>query len=156
MNSFGRLCIGVGVTGILLVGWARAMPGGWRGPAGDIVQLPDILSQIAAEEQLGAELQDISAALHRANDTKQDVAREVLAGRLTLAQAVDCYREIHEHLPISWASMRKHYPGDTDQERWCRNVFSWVQSETGDQPDQRAALAKLDLEMQRYLEEIEP
>jgi hypothetical protein len=118
--------------------------------------LPDILSQLAADEQLGAELEDKSAALHRANETKQDVAREVLAGRLTLSHAVACYRDIHEHLPLAWETIRKHYPGNTDKERWCLNVLSWVKSEAGDQPDQLEALARLDVESRRYLKETSP
>jgi hypothetical protein len=156
MRGFGRLCIGVGVMGVMLAGWARAKPGGWGGPAGDIGQLPDILSQLAADEQLGAELEDKSAALHKANEIKQDVARAVLAGRMTLAEAVACYRDIHEHLPLAWETIRKHYPGDTDEERWCRNVLSWVQSEAGDQPDQLEALARLEAESRHYLEETSP
>jgi hypothetical protein len=156
MKIFSQVCIGVGVTGILLIGWARAKPAGWGGPAEDIGQLPDILTQIAADEQVSAELENRSTELLRANDIKRVVARDVLLGRMTLAQAVDRYREIHEHLPISWASMRRHYEGDTDRERWCRNVLSWVESEAGDQPNHRAALARLDLEMQRYLEETNP
>src|SRR6266849_2254012 len=156
MRGFGRLCIGVGVMGVVLVGWARAKPGGWGGPAGEIGQLPDIFSQIAAAEQLGVELEDKSAALHRANATKLDVAREVLAGRMTLADAVACYRDIHEHLPLAWETIRRNYPGNTDEERWCLNVLSWAQSAAGDQPDQLETLARLDAESRRYLDKTSP
>jgi hypothetical protein len=156
MKSLGRLCIGVVVTSVLLVGWARARPGNWGGPAKDITQLPDILSQIAAEQQLGVELENQSAALHKANDTKLDVAREVLAGRMTLAQAVVCYREIHENLPIPWTSMRKNYPGETDQERFGRNVISWAQSEATDQPEVQERLARLDAELEHFLTRPNP
>jgi hypothetical protein len=156
MKSLGRLCIGVVVTSVLLVGWARARPECWGGPAKDISQLPDILSQIAADQQLGAELENRSAALHRANDAKQDVTREVLAGRMTLAQAVECYRKIHENLPIPWASMRKNYQGETDQERFGRNVISWVQSEAEDRPEMQETLARLDAEFERFLTQANP
>jgi hypothetical protein len=159
MRGFGRLCFGVGVTGIVLLGWARARPGGWGGPAGEIGQLPDILTQLAADEQCSAELEDKSAAVLRANDIKKELAREVLAGRMPLARAVACYQEIHEHLPVSWALIRRHYPGKTDRERWSRNVVSWVRSEAIDQPDQRETLVRLvrvDGELQRFLEETDP
>jgi hypothetical protein len=156
MKSMGRLCIGVGVTSILLLGWAKAQPGGLAGPAGDIGQIPDILSQIAADQQLGAELESKSVALHCANDRKQDIARELLEGRMSLAEAVNRFREIHKNLPIPWESMRKHYPGDTDNERFGRNVMSWVESEATDRPDQLEAVARLDAEFEHYLQESNP
>jgi hypothetical protein len=156
MRGFSRLCFGVSVIGIVLLGWARARPGGWGGPAGEIGQLPDILTQLVADEQLGAELEDKSTALHRANDIKQDVAREVLAGRMTLSRAAAAYQEIHEHLPIAWDLIRNHYEGKTDRERWSRNVISWVRAEANDRPDQRETLARLDGELERFLEETGP
>jgi hypothetical protein len=156
MRGLGRLCIGVGVAAFFLLGWARARPGGWGGPAGEIGQLPDILLQICAEEQLSAELEDKAAALHRADDTKLDIAREVLAGRMTLAQAVESFQEIHEHLPLAWEVMRDHYPGKTDKERWSRNLISWIRSEAEDHPDQQEKLALLDRDLEQFLEQSEP
>jgi hypothetical protein len=156
MKSFGRLCIGVGIVGALLVGWARSNPGGFVGPAADIGQLPDLMSQIAVEERLAAELDNKSAALLRANDGKQDIARELLAGRMTLAQAVDCFREIHRSLPIPWTAMRKNYAGCNDAERLGRNVMSWVESEATNNPDQLDVVARLDAELEHYLHENNP
>jgi aminopeptidase C len=58
---------------------------------------------------------------------KQRIANELAAGRCTLLAAADVTRTANRLSPeFNWKVFRLDRPGQTDAERHCREVISWV------------------------------
>jgi hypothetical protein len=73
--------------------------------------------------------QQMQAALARVSKRK-DIVRQLLAGQVTLVAAARSFRALDlEAESFSWEAFRRTYPGDTDEERHCREVIDWVAGE---------------------------
>jgi hypothetical protein len=89
--------------------------------------------------------------IQRCIEARGQVAREVIAGRLTLLEAAARFQAISlsrpSHLPVSHAA----YSGDSDEERLCRQVIAYVDFELQGRPDRSAVVAKLNSELRELL-----
>ena len=83
-----------------------------------------------------------------------EVLNDLLAERLTLAQAAARFRELSRGgPPFRWGEFRRRYPGRSDEERFYRQVMDaarWGWTWEGP-PRRRRALARLEAEFQDYL-----
>jgi len=75
----------------------------------------------------------------------------VIDGRLTLAKAAARFRAINASRPHHKPVRLDHYPGQTDEERVCRQVISYVESKLADRPDASAILARLECQLKEHL-----
>jgi hypothetical protein len=58
---------------------------------------------------------------------KKVVIRKLLAGRLGLREAAAHFRVLdHRHPGFYWDGFRDSYPGNSDEERHCREVIGWL------------------------------
>jgi hypothetical protein len=89
---------------------------------------------------------------------KKELAREVIAGRLTLLQAAARFRDLDRQPPrFYWSAFQVGYPGATDEERHCREVIRYVRMGLLDQPAKRTDLADhLETELQDLLKQRKP
>jgi hypothetical protein len=94
---------------------------------------------------------DAVAATRRA---RQAVVDELLAGGLTLLEAAARFRDIDERHPeFYWEGFRCSYGGDSDEERFCRQVIDFVDGRfVGDPGRGRAAAAPLEGELCGHLQ----
>ena len=92
-----------------------------------------------------------SAEIERSLREKDQVARAVIDGRLTLVEAVARFRAINASRPANLPVRLDQYPGKTDEERVCREVISYVETRLPDQPETSAILARLESELQAHL-----
>ncbi len=77
-------------------------------------------------EPLDETRRQIEAIVHRVN-SKRHIARELIAGRLTLLQAAGQFRALNQAPPrLHWKEFCAAYPGDSDEERHCREVIAVV------------------------------
>lgn len=63
---------------------------------------------------------------------KRLMSYELMAGRVSLAEATDGFLAADEGCPKSLAVLRKMFPGRSDRERAARNVIAWAHC--GDEP----------------------
>jgi hypothetical protein len=83
-----------------------------------------------ATKELGYDWDLRLAAAHRLGEARQRVARQVLAGRLSLLLAASRYQDLNEcHDDFSWDQFRVHFPGANDDERACRQVIQFAKIE---------------------------
>jgi hypothetical protein len=86
------------------------------------------------------------AACERRREARRRIALDLAAGRLTLLEAAEHFRDLNEAYPgFSWIPFRRHFPGSSDDERHCRQVIKFVALEGG---PGRAATARERLEAQ--------
>lgn len=91
------------------------------------------------------------ATLHRF-DARKRIARELLAGRLTLLEAAERFRDLAEANPeFSWEGFRSRFPGASDDERHARHVIYAVGMEGDDPGRARVVVARLEAELSEAL-----
>ncbi len=89
----------------------------------------------------GDELDHRLAVTRISSQARSRVAQELIAGRLTLFEAAERFRELSVADPhYNWAAFRFAYQCPTDEERFCRHVIVVVKSELVDR-DPAAAIA---------------
>jgi hypothetical protein len=100
-------------------------------------------------------VQDLCEAVDRRADQKQALAIAVIEGRLPLPQAAARFRDLNAQPPTyNWAAFRLFYPGDSDDERHCREVIEFVRQDVRQRPGtDPAAVGRLEAELQGLLEQ---
>ena len=88
------------------------------------------LQCVAPEERARAERYDRHLrSFARRSDAKQEVARELASGRLTLLEAAARARDIDRAAPdFPWAGFRLADPAGPDDERHCREVIGLIRA----------------------------
>jgi hypothetical protein len=90
------------------------------------------------------------AACDRRSEARRRIALDLAAGRLTLLEAAEHFRDLNEAYPgFSWIQFRDHFPGSSDDERHCRQVIKFVALESP--PGQAAAPGRLEAELRGHL-----
>jgi hypothetical protein len=84
---------------------------------------------------------------------KNEIVRQLLAGKLTLWQAAARFQRLNEEpTEMKDLSYRQAFPGATAGESACRQVLHWVETElAGDQAADRAVLRRLQAELDERL-----
>jgi hypothetical protein len=126
MNRYFTVLVGYGLVGGLVAGTACYLHG--------------LLGEMAAAHRALQEGGTLAAEYDRQVDlasqdavTKQRTADEVAAGRLTLAGAAARFGELNRANPVFRTDLwRLRWPGETDEERVCRDVIFWATAPAGD------------------------
>jgi hypothetical protein len=149
-----RLFVSLGLSAGLLGsvaaqrGWLALPSLSWaRGPQHQAVSLE-------AERQREAKLERQSKVTLGRISAKRSVTQQLLAGELTLLEAADCFRALNE-VPSDCpgtAYLTLH-PGNSEGERLCRQVISWVAGELleTDREEARATVERLEAELEAIL-----
>jgi hypothetical protein len=109
-----------------------------------------LLHLLATEQERGDTLDERRAAIRRCIAGKARVARDLIEGRRTLLEAAAAFRELQEAVPgYGWKAFRREYPGDSDDERFCRAVIRQVRYALAEGP--RAGLVeRLEQELESH------
>jgi hypothetical protein len=135
-----------------------AVPTLFPGPAGsaglDFWNVPAVLDSIQQGAQLNERLEEQLQAVHERSAAKDEVAEDVAAGRLTLLEGAARFRDLDasasEGYRRGWRQLVK---GASDEERYCRQVLSYLEAVLRDRPAASAAIrARLETELRRRLE----
>ncbi len=153
MKSIARfiLCIGFAIG--LLVGLNWLAPGFLAGLGLDSGSLIDLA---IANERARLQTEELVAKDRQIVDNleaKQKVVRELLDERLTLRQAAARFQKLNEACPAyDWERFCQTFPGRTDEERHCRQVFVAVRPylESNDSAS-RDRLARLETELEETI-----
>jgi hypothetical protein len=127
------------VAGLGLVGAAALRPTVLEEVGLDFWDWPRQRQVLDAETERNAELtRGWENALLR-DQAKDAICRDLIADRITLADAVRRFREFQ--LPdYMWESLRVGYEGATDEERLNRHVIAWSCDLLRKEPDRADAL----------------
>ena len=91
-------------------------------------------------------------ALSASAGAKRALAREVIAGRLSLQEAAARCRAVSVANPyFNESAFRVIYAGDSEEERWCRCVICFVGGELRGKPERAAVTARLEAELRESL-----
>jgi hypothetical protein len=137
----GAACALGGCAAWLAAGWVAGQRDG-GGPARQWVE------QVARGERLEGER---FAVLSR-NEAKQQVAGEVVAGRLSLAEAVARYRALNDESPYYRAQAARFHPAMSQEERLCREVIGYAEAALRGQPGRaERVLSRLERDLRDHL-----
>jgi hypothetical protein len=94
--------------------------------------------QEAIEQQ--RELNVVAAAIYQRIEAKEAIVRELVAGRMTLADATARFKALNAMDQDALRVIRETFPGSSDEEKTARNVIEY----TLGRADAPAARARLD------------
>jgi hypothetical protein len=135
MTHLFRWSVGAGLLAALLTSGSDACPT-WSARVG--LNLREWLrvrlqleEELRREEILDRQAQRIMQCL----EGKTWVVEDLGAHRLTLLEAAARFRDLSDTAPgcyLEWS--RRHDPGQTDEERWCRQVIRFVRGHYPERP----------------------
>lgn len=140
-RAVARRCLVVAVVVVPFVSLTVANPS-WAKSAGlDVWNVESAERELAAanraQEQLAA---DDVTILNRIT-AKESLTDEVIASRLSLADAAAQFLALSSDSPIYLAYLRDTYPDGTDDERAARNVIEYASQRVAN-PTERDALTR--------------
>jgi hypothetical protein len=143
-------------TGLVVAGWTCI----WWAPEGGLTwnDLREYQEALERGRWLDEEVQvRVEVCMWRIQH-KYQIAREVLAGRVSLVEAAVQFRALNEQAPtIEWESYRSSHPGRNDAERHCHEVFRFAQQIVADeQTPSDSVLDRLRDELSTLLERPAP
>jgi hypothetical protein len=113
-----------------------------------------VLTRVFPEEQRrDAELDGQLDTVRRRTEARKALVRDLGAGRLTLLETAARFRDLDRSAPdFQWDVFRRGYPGDSDDERHCREVIRqlWAFEPLGPAPTRELA-RRLEGELADYL-----
>jgi hypothetical protein len=152
MKPLVRRILGVGVLAVLALGLFR---GGCRSvrdePAAgheDPGAGPDVTEETRRTEHLDRLRQVVFWAIGR----RSAMVSDLVAGRSTLFETAAGFRAVQQVKTKYTGPVPMHIPGDTEEERLCRQVIMHVQERLRDGPNETAVLEGLEKELREHLE----
>jgi len=92
--------------------------------------------------------------MKRCAEAKNQVAGEWINGEITLPEAAEEYRTINASRPPHLPASLKGYPGNSEEERLCRQVMMYAEFILRGRSDAKAVLARLESELETYVAKI--
>jgi hypothetical protein len=130
------LCAATGVALVLI--FAVFAPW-WMGSERSLASVGGLLYR---EIQRGEALSSRDEVVRRCRAAKRRITAEVLAGRMTLPEAAQAFREWNETIKDGnepWAGV---YRAPEDEEAVCRNVIVWARQVANRDPGRQAAVVR--------------
>lgn len=136
-------------AGAAAVGLGPWLPG-WLTAAGlDVWSAPALHRQVAANETESARLTGRINDVHDQILAKERLTAELLAGRITLAEAAEQFEPMIAAQPRIAADLRVKYPdATTDRERAARHVIEYARLRVTDAADRDALAVRMSAELE--------
>jgi hypothetical protein len=113
----------------------------------DVWNVPALQDELRTGEGTDRQLTDQSEEVRRRIAVKDAIITELLDGQITLAEATDRFTALNAGYPEYLLTIRATQPGDTDREKFARNVIAFARLRTA--PDQvEAVTSRLEGELQ--------
>lgn len=113
----------------------------------DVWDVPTMGEELRAGAEADRKLSDQSTEVRRRIVVKDAIIADLLARRITLVEATEQFTALNASRPEYLEIIRLAYPGETDQEKFARNVIAFAHMRAA--PDRRADLdARLERELQ--------
>jgi hypothetical protein len=143
--------LGRGVLGAALLAWLLTW---FPNPQVNLWELPRLLRELEDNHKESADLDERDRATLCRTAEKRQVARDLAQGRTTLTEAAARIRELDRAWGnFPWETFRRLTPGDSDEERHCREVIGWVRALVEDGSEDYPSLVEiLEAELQGRLD----
>jgi hypothetical protein len=141
----------VGAFALASAGVGYAAPETARNLGLDYWSLPGLVAECDAATQDDAEIDARLRGIRKSIKARTEVAEQAAAGELSLLEAAARFREVTFDDESYQGSLRKRYPGMSDDERLCRNVLSYVEASSSS--GTREHLARLKAELNDLLKQ---
>jgi hypothetical protein len=112
---------------------------------------PPVRCNLAEEEQRAAALDADQVLLTRSMRVTQKIREDLVAGRLTLRQAVTALTAENATRPARLRIRTEYFPGDTEEERFARSTVERLGWGLADKPGGATAVARLRAELDEFL-----
>lgn len=126
-------------VGYVLVPWVG-------GPSLFPNDLNHLCQQLLDEQYRRDDLRQRNHAVIEVLECKREVTADVIAGRSSLAEAVQEFRRLQSRLEDGQEPLRGYHSTDSD-ELIARNVLVWVRATTRNNPQYRELLKRLEAEL---------
>jgi hypothetical protein len=119
----------------------------------DVWSLPELVTQMASDRQRQATLEEERAVILQRSAVRRQVVAGLEGGRLGLLEAAAQFRDVDVATPDCLHFVRIAYPGNSDEERFCRQVICWARSEVKLRSPKEAdrLAAQLEADLQEHL-----
>jgi hypothetical protein len=128
-------------------------------PFGDQESRSQEDDQYQQEVRRGQKLKAQLRELPRIREAKRRIANDLIAGRLTLAEAAARVRELDRQTmdaPTYSRVLKLHFPGASEEERICRKVIRHALNVVDPQSEAAAGLKeRLETELRKHLAEYQ-
>jgi hypothetical protein len=128
MKSSPRPWLVAAAVSLAAIGVTSACRTGPDNDAPDVWPVGDLDGGIVRNLRYHAELDARSAVVRRRIAAKKALVEELIAGRVGLAEVAAYFRALNADQPVYAAVILAHWPGDSDDEKYCRNVICHVES----------------------------
>jgi len=136
---------------VLVVGFVMAFATWWGGSSS--LNIREVGQTLALEVQRRDALEQRDEAVLRCTRGKLKVTKALIAGQISLPDAVDQFRELQSAIPESDPRFVGNFRGPRNDEELYRNVLVWVENVMDREGAQRTdLLARLQGEMQTQLQ----
>jgi hypothetical protein len=156
MQSLTRL-LGAALVAVGLLAGVLLVRPAWLSDAGlDFWELPGLYADLENSNREMDDLTQRQKALFHRLTTRQEVLRALRADSLSLIEAAARFGQVNREEPETMSYVREMYPGNSDEERVCRQVLAWARADlSGDPGKGRATLLRLEAELEAYLRQHE-
>jgi hypothetical protein len=154
VNALVRFSICVSVVAATVCGLGFLQPQSFKQLRREVTRLPDLPAVLKPsrppEDTTKTNLTRVLARV----EVKRILVAELIARRLTLAEAADRLRELDEAIPLPTGEiLRALYPNCCQAEVYCRSLINLVESELVERPAlSEATVARLEVELQALRE----
>ena len=104
------------------------------------------------EKERGAKLEERRQYLLNRHRGQAQVIQDVAAGRCTLLAAAGRFRTLYRGDKLIERALHDVYPAATEEERLCRWVIGYTQTDREDEPGTPELIARLEKEMREHVE----
>lgn len=99
----------------------------WASSIGaDVWNVPGLEEELRVRADEANQLADQDEEIRHRINVKEVIIADLLAKRITLAEATEQFTVMNESRPQYMAMIRATFPGETDQEKIARNVISFA------------------------------
>ena len=131
-------CVGGALYGAALLGAHLLAPE----PDPSAINAPSQGSHFLEQHRRAERLDGEWASMYRRQHARQSTIEEVLAGRLSVAQAVERFEALNRLPPDCRTALRCAYPGASDTECARHQVYRRLQEALVERPDQADAIRR--------------
>jgi hypothetical protein len=107
-------------------------------------------------ELMSRRLDAVLVGVKQELERRHVLADDLIAGRLTLAQATDAHMALNESRPGHLATLRTAYPGNTDRECAARQAVAFTRDRPGGPTFQKSVSRRLAAEFEAMFPGAEP
>jgi hypothetical protein len=122
----------------------------------DMWSISEMDRELKAENERSHEYEGVTEDSDRRIEIKQELVRQLISGRTTLAEVTAQFHYLNRARPDCMLGLRISFPGKTDEEMMAENVMAYATMQLADEPlsSRLSAEVRLDAEFHRFIKSL--